>query len=211
MPDVAAWPETRPDAKPTPIRQRWRELGAMHDVSRAPGVGLASLTSPAKSLEEFITRPITAGCFVFAAAAKRSSLARQCLRLAKIDWWVWKVLGVLEKNDPLPSNSRQLKYATSTTYEAQLHAPIQRSLDKKFRALWDKRHVHCFLYTPEEKASCRSRGQGHKHDEREDESAKTLTPVTAMLRPENVMGGGFFALTNARCLPKIAKDYLSTL
>ena len=73
----------------------------------------------------------------------------------------------------------------------------------QFKNLWRKN-------TPEEKASRRSRGQGHKHDEGEDNSAKTLTPVTAMLRPENLMGGGF-ALTNARCLPKIAKDYLSTL
>ena len=100
LPDHADWPETRPDDKAPPMRQRWRELGATHDVSRAPSARLASLTSPARSLEELKARPITAGCFVLAAAAKSSSLARQCLRLAKIDWWVWKVLGVLEKMTP---------------------------------------------------------------------------------------------------------------
>ena len=88
----------------------------------------------------------------------------------------------------------------TTTYEAQLYVAMDpESKSSIFKALWDKMAEAHFLKTPKEKENMTGR------DRAEDPGApKILVPLMAMLRPDNIVVGGFM-LTDTQRLPKVVR------
>ena len=253
----------RSGAQASAIRQRHHALAGVHGVQRGPGI---PVTTPfggrqAQSTEEFSERPVWLGACVLTKAAPSSPLGRKSSKLARLPYWVWKVLQVFEPGQELPATSAQ-RSCDTTCFQAQLMITDRVDMKQPWREVWDKRAHAIFLLTAEEKAASSARkrkrqdsaeasgshqappplpppplpplapprppppplpppppppppppvpppGRARKRD-RQEASASCRAPVVAMLRPGNVLGGGFL-LTATRRLPAIAHTYLRTV
>ena len=219
----------RSGAQTSAIQQRHHTLAGVHGVQRGPGI---PVTTPfggrqAQSTEEFSERPVWPGACVLTKAAPHSPLGRKSPKLARLPYWVWKVLQVVEPGQELPATSAQ-RPCDTTCFQAQLMITDRVDMKQPWREVWDKRAQAIFLRTAEEKAagSARKRkrqdsaeasgshqapkaGRARKRD-RQEASASCRPPVVAVLRPGNVFGGGFL-LTATRRLPAIAHTYLRTV
>ena len=195
----SAW-MTEPDVRP--MRQRYHALGVVHGVTRGPKVMQFVSKTQVKTVAELKARPVVSGTFVVTLPGDSSSLARTCRGLQGAKFWLWKVLRVLQPGDPLPPNTRHVTTTSTTTYESQLYVVVEPQLaTSPFKPLWDKLSEAHFLKTPAEKRQ-------HHHAAPGPASLKMRVPLTAMLRPENVICGGF-SLTGTQRLPAVARELMA--
>ena len=188
-----------------PMRQRYHVLASNHGVRRGTNVSIsiASAKVQPKTEAELRNRQIVAGTFVVTLAAPSSTLARTCRRLQNVTIWLWKVLRVLSPGDALPPNTRHKPETDTTTYEAQLYvAAAPDSGNSPFTPLWDKLAEAHFLKTVAEK-----RGETAPARIEDPQSPKMHVPLVAMLRPENILLGGFM-LTGTQRLPTMVRKVL---
>lgn len=195
------------EAEVRPMRQRFHTLGSNYNLRRGNNVCISapSAKTQPKTAAELKNRQILAGLFVVTLPAPSSTLARSCWRLQGVPVWLWKVLRVLSPGDTLPPNTRRKTAINTTTYEAQLYAAVETGTgNSPFTPLWDKMAEAHFLKTAEEK-------RGHTEPVRTEEpqSPKMHVPLIAMLRPENILLGGFM-LTATQRLPAVVRQYLRT-
>ena len=187
------------------MRQRYHSLGNIHGVVRGSNVSVSIPTSQvqAKTVAELEARPVVAGTYVITLPAPSSTLARTCRGLQDVQFWLWKVLRVLQPGDALPANTRHATTASTTTYESQLHVNVAPLLkNQPFKPLWDKMAEAHFLKTHKEKV------RGTQPSSTADpQSPKMHVPLIAMLRPENIICGGF-TLTATQRLPAVARLFL---
>ena len=188
-----------------PMRQRYHVFASNCGVRRGNNVNIsaASAKTQPKTESELRSRPILAGTFVITLPAPSSTLARQCRRLHTAPFWLWKVLRVLTPGDTLPPNTRHMTATDTTTYEAQVYAAAQPdSANSPFGPLWDKMAEAHFLKTVQEK-----QGRPKPVRREEPQSPKMHVPLIGMLRPENILLGGFM-LTGTQRLSQVVRNAL---
>ncbi len=205
------WAESNLSARPPPMRQRLHTLAAVNGISHAPNVTVAPPFggSQPKTLEEFRQRPIAAGMYVLTHAAPSSRAGRASAKLRELTFWVWKVLWVYDPGAMLPPNSLHLAQGAFTCYEAHLHVPAHgTSWSKAVRPIWDVQSEAQFLYTREEKAARRAGTQSSRRTLGQAETKRIHVPLVAMLRRDNILGGGFL-LTSAGRVPAIVMQFMA--
>ena len=188
--------DASPDVAPPPMNQFAHALSKSARLARAPDVALvASAGRAARSDEEFVRAPVATGCCVVTRAAPKSPLGRASRRLASLPFWVWRVLRVFDPGSALPAN-RHMARAVDPTYEAHLHCPVAGvAMTTPMRPCWDLQSGHVFLATPSEKHAHRERSRGSsggpaQKRKRSPEPEAVHVPLTAFLRPANLVGGG---------------------
>jgi len=187
--------DASPAAKPPPMSQFAHSLAKSAQLARAPDVALvASAGRAARSAEEFVRTPVAAGCCVVTRAAPKSPLGRASRRLAELPFWVWRVLRVFDPGSALPANSRHAARVVDPTYEAHLYCPTAGiQMTAPMRPCWDMQSEQVFLATPAEKQAIRGRPRGSSgrlgRKRKRSPEAEVHVPLTAFLRPGNLVGG----------------------
>ena len=208
--------DASPAAAPPPMNQFAHSLAKSAQLARAPDVALvASAGRAARSVEEFVQTPVAAGCCVVTRAAPKSPLGRASRRLAELPFWIWRVLRVFDPGSALPANSRHAAQAVDPTYEAHLYCPIVGvRMTTPMRPCWDVQNEQVFLATPSEKEALRGRPRGSSgrpgRKRKRSPEAEVHVPLTAFLRPGNLVGGGF-GLSASERVPAIVRDYVASV
>ncbi|CAK0830712.1 unnamed protein product [Prorocentrum cordatum] len=210
-PEASAALQATGDA-PVP-RQRWHALQQTCGIRRSEGTPIAALprSCPPSTVDEFVRRPVIAGVHVLTDPAPNSPLGRTRQRLVGLPVWVWRVLRIIEVGGRLPPNSKHVAEATGRTFEAQLLVPRGPLWSGPLKPAWRRGEV-AFLLTPAEKAARRQAQSSPVSRPASLASAQVTqsnVPVTAMLRPENIIGGGF-GLTASMCAPTVVRQFVAS-
>ena len=187
----------------------------------------------AATIEEFKKRPIEVGCFVFTRQAQHSRAAQECAKLSEIVFWLWKVLRIYQAGhsrchccpkllrppaitnfgpmasrlgSPLPHNALNIISRPSASYECHLYTTRagRNWASSPVRPVWDLQSEQQFVLTQPEREQIRQNwgqllGTG---------GPIIHVPLTAMLRPENILGGGF-NLTASQFVPSTVQKFLT--
>ena len=82
------------------------------------------------------------------------------------------------------------------------------------RPCWDMQSEQVFLATPAEKQAIRGRPRGSSgrlgRKRKRSPEAEVHVPLTAFLRPGNLVGGGF-SLSASERVPAIVRDYVASV
>ena len=138
----AVFPELDLGRRPRALQQRFHKLGDLHGIARGDQVELhmGSLGERISSVEQFIRNKIKPGTCVVTHTASSSPLGRLQPDLASLPYWVWRVLRVIDRGDPLPVDGLgRATGAMSRTYEAQLLKPADGRMTSSLMPLWDPR------------------------------------------------------------------------
>ncbi len=216
--DPAAVPESSVSMGPSPmvvaappLAQRAHQLSQQFHIARAADVELSAGTSTVpRSAEAFRHNPVAPGCFVVTRPAPKSPLGRASKSLRQLPFWVWRVLRVFDPGSALPANTLHLEAAVQPTYEAHLYCPVGGgSMSRPLRPVWDVQGETAFLRTPAEKAAKAAKAaRKGPHGQASGGPARVHTPLTAFLRTDNLIGGGF-PLTVTSRLPQVVRTYVS--
>ena len=225
--DPAAVPESSASAGPSPVvvsapplAQRAHQLSYQFDIARAADVELSVGTSAVpRSAEAFCHNPVAPGCFVVTRPAPKSPLGRASKTLQQLPFWVWRVLRVFDPGSALPANTLHLDTAIQPTFEAHLYCPAHgTSMSSPLRPVWDVQSATAFLRTPAEKAAkfLKAARKGAAKlvpavpagGQASAGGARVHAPLTAFLRPGNLVGGGF-PLTMTSCVPQVVRTYVT--
>ena len=219
---AAAAPAAEDATAPPPITMVAHSLGESVGLRRGAETEVARRGGhAAKTVDEFLASHVAAGQYVVTAGYPHSGVGRASPKLERLHVWVWKVLRIYRGKQRLPQNSKKKVHAeeaATSVYEAHLHAPTGRDLGDPMRPVWDKRRGVEFLLAPEEKqgAANRAASQPAEHaaasvapagaETEEGCSEGTVAcPITAFLRPVNIIGGGFW-LTPGRRVPTLVRE-----
>jgi hypothetical protein len=195
---TAEWASRSSAAAPPPMRQRTHLLTAVAGIScgRSVQVAVPFGGHQPKTVDEFLSRPVAVGNFVLTKAQPQERIDRACGRLRRVPVWIWKVLHVYKPGERLPANVSCIERRDAPSYEAHLHRPSSgTSWASKVEPVWDMMAEVSFLST------------GVPSDHRGPE---IHVPFTALLRPEDLLGGGFL-LTSARHVPNIVRTFLGSV
>ena len=166
-----------------------------------------------ESAHMFARRQIGVGCF---CATRSATFVKAPTddRLDNSEVWIWKVLYVYEPGSLLPGNPAKLKYSETHVYEAQLWAPAGdgepphgRSLDVELEEVWhypeSRRIIFSSSETPDARRRVKKYGQ-HGQD-------RIRLPFTVLLRPCNIIGGGFSLSDEADRVPTRIRSYIESV
>jgi len=176
-------------------------------------LGDREVMSIPESVSMFERRQLGAGCYCATRPAGRSFAQTAMGALDNSDVWVWKVLFMYPSGSHLPANPSKLKLAETDIYEAQLHHPPSglRSLLAPLDPVWEHLNTRHLVFSATEKADER----GHAFAERQIRKHgvgghRVLSPVTAFLRPANIIGGGF-SLDHHYMVPNRIRSYTESI
>lgn len=101
---------------------------------------------------------------------------------------------------------------TSVTYECHLYVPSEGHTisASTLRPVWDLQAESFFLSTPGERGRGRVGGDAGTAASLGERGSEIHIPLAALLRPENVLGGGFH-LTSAQHVPPIVRDFINSI
>jgi hypothetical protein len=102
---------------------------------------------------------------------------------------------------------------TSITYECHLYVPSEGntiSANSALRPVWDLQSEVFFLSTPGERNRGRVGGDEGAAASLGERGSEIHIPFVALLRPENVLGGGFH-LTSAQRVPPIVREFINSI
>ena len=140
-------------------------------------------------------------------------------RLGALRYWVWQVLQVFDPGSRLPAPCMGNRSSSTAVYECHLYCPkVGNDMSQQMLPVWDNVNKHMLLLTLPEKAATRHRKMKKRgrsilrlrNKEKQsvrDPSEKLRCPMTAFLRPANVIGGGFL-LTGTKRVPKHVPSYV---
>jgi len=157
----------------------------------------------ASTVEEFRARPIGVGNYVLTAADVQTHFfERECAKLARMKIWIWKVIHIYGPGSRLPPNISSVAGRDEITFECHLHVPDTGiSWTSPIRPVWDLQSKTRFIATPQEAAAAQATSFG--------ETGRELrVPLTALLRRNNILGGGFH-LTSTHRVPPVVKQFLA--
>lgn len=177
--------------------------------------------------DDFVRARVFVGNFVITRAASKCELSRANPRLRGLPFWVFLVRHHTPPGEQLSHNTRKVGSMATDVYESQLYAPAGQSSDMRscLVGLYHATAPKEFLLTAEEKIQKRRRDQGietpeekrrrkerRRHDDevhgpRLPPQGPMQVPVVAFLRPENLIGGGFFVTSSGR-IPGYVLTYL---
>jgi hypothetical protein len=153
------------------------------------------------TLDEFKKRPVTLGSFVITRTAPSGKWNKQNPKLAELAFWMWHVIRVIRPGEAIPGKN---KLAETFVYDAHLHQPKKgRTGSGSWSPLFTDDRVY-FMRTGEEKARhtrrklVLRRGTFKKQKIRvkrdlsdTSDDGEFLRPIRCLLRPQNIVGGGF--------------------
>ena len=153
------------------------------------------------TLDEFKKRPVTLGSFVITRTAPSGKWNKQNPKLAELAFWMWHVIRVIRPGEAIPGKN---KLAETFVYDAHLHQPKKgRTGSGSWSPLFTDDRVY-FMRTGEEKARhtrrklVLRRGTVKKQQIRvkrdlsdTSDDGEFLRPIRCLLRPQNIVGGGF--------------------
>lgn len=193
---ATTWGHASCAVAPPPMRQRTHMLAQVAGVSCGRGVQVAAPFGghqPA-TIDEFERRPVAVGSFVVTRARPQERVERACKNLNRMQFWIWKVLHTYKAGDKLPPNVSCIESRDAVSHEAHLYRPSSgTSWTCKVEPVWDMMAETIFL------------SSGVPSDR---QGPEIHVPFTALLRPEDVLGGGFL-LTSAQHVPNIVRTFMT--
>ena len=193
-------------------RQRTHSMADYYGIDRGEGVQLvASYGTQPRTTEAFLSQAVATGGFVATRAAQNSALKQMIPDLELMPYWVWQILRIYQPGESVQHRDGKATVATEPVYEAQIFvAASPETVQGKLQACWEIQAGGAFLRTAEEKQKRQvNKFWGKKRKTTAaDKQARFKLPLTAFLRPANVVGGGFH-LTPARQLPAYVRLYLN--
>ena len=193
-------------------RQRTHSMADYFGVDRGPGVQLmAAYGRQPKNEEAFLRQSPAAGGFVATRKSDHSSLQQTVPDLAKMPFWVWRVLRVINPGDKFQQRSGQTIEATEMLYEAQLFLAKEAATARgELQPCWEVQSGN-FFRTEQEKRKKRLKrillGKKTKKTIKKADDSRFKIPLTALLRADNLVGGGF-SLTPSRQIPAFVRLFL---
>ena len=228
-PQTLQWPDGDPRGSsgtallgerppPRPPRQHVHIRGDMCGVLRGSSVPLiARYGAQPRDIDDLLQRPPGLGGFVCTRSFQSTAMARGSEALQSASYWVWRVLRIYQTGDEFDGPVNGKSHAQSTCFEAHLYRLCS---GKRYLPCWNRIYGSTFLYTDAEKAR-KAVKRALKYpseipDTKKRKRSPTSTggnekqhekvPVWCMLRPDNLLGGGFF-LTKQGRLPTFIQKY----
>lgn len=192
-------------------RQRTHTMSDFYGVDRGPGVQLVAAYGRQPNNEaSFLEQTPAAGGFVATRKSEHSALQRVVPELSEMPFWVWRILRVISPGDPIQQRSGEVTIATGPVYEAQLFLAKDAATARgEMQPCWEIQSGN-FLRTEEEKhrkAVKKALFGRRKKKTIKKKDCRLKIPLTAFLRPENLVGGGF-SLTPSRQIPAFVRLFL---
>lgn len=203
----SALPGHQDEAEPSVIIRRPRADGHIGALGDRENISIP------ESVSMFERRQLGSGCYCATRPAGRSFAQTAMGRLDNSDVWVWKVLFMYPSGSHLPANPSKLKFAETDIYEAQLYQPEHggRSLLEPLDPVWEHLNTRHLVFSATEKADERGHAFAERQIRRHGAGGhRVLSPVTAFLRPANIIGGGF-SLDDHYMVPSRIRSYIESI
>lgn len=191
------------DADPGGMFRRPRNDGHLGALGHLEALSIPESTSM------FEKRQVGVGCYVATRRAGSTFAASAGQSLEDSNVWIWKVIYMYPKGSLLPGNPASLKCAETDIYDSQLYSPAAcgSSLFEPLDPVWESTNSRNVVYTPSEKDDRDAQKKIRKYGEG---GRKLMAPVTAFLRPSNIIGGGF-SLNDESIVPSRIRSYIETI
>ncbi|CAE8653696.1 unnamed protein product [Polarella glacialis] len=193
-------------------RQRVHTMADYFCLARGRDVPLVALYGQQPRTDAaFLAQSPAVGGYVATRRATHSALAQACPQLKRMPFWVWRVLHAYQPGDSFPRPVQGLLVATEPVFEAQVHAASDPDTCRgSLEPCWEELAGGQVMRTMAAKLKARARRQlfqqqGGKRNI--DKSDNLLIPLTAFLRPGNLIGGGFH-VTPARHVPGYVHQFI---